>query len=126
MSGAESTITFFPKYTTLVANTDLVTTSVDFSSLPLDVSRFGAAQMQVHRGALLNDIEPNSKYCEVFLEESLDAQEWMLGPSTPKPIPLYQDKVLYLSYSFRLRWFRMRVRITDARMTTLWAEGLLR
>lgn len=126
MPGAESTIVIFPRYSTLVASTDLATPNVNFNSLPLDVSRFGAAQIQVWRGGPVNDVGPNEKYCQIFLEESLDAQTWMLGPSTPEAIPLYQDKILYLSYSFRLRWFRMRVQIIDARMTTLWAEGLLR
>ncbi len=123
MAGADSSIVMFPRFTTLVSNNLAVDDPVDFTSLPLDVSSFGGAQIQAWRGCMIGG---QQRYCEVFLEESLDAQEWMLGPFAPEPIPLYEKKTLFLSYSFRLRWFRLRVRLKRAVMVTLWAEGLLR
>ena len=124
MAGAESSIVIFPRFTTLVAHSTSAEDPVDFTSLPLDVSSFGGVQLQVWRGQLMSN--SGSRYCEVFLEESLDAEEWAMGPYAPEAIPLYQKKTLFLSYSFRLRWFRLRVRIKAATMVTLWAEGLLR
>jgi hypothetical protein len=125
MAGAESSIVIFPRFTTLVAHSTSASDPVEFESLPLDVSSFGGVQIQVWRGCMLLSPTGN-RYCEIFLEESLDGEEWMLGPYAPEPLPLYEKKTLFLSYSFRLRWFRLRVRIKDARMVTLWAEGLLR
>jgi hypothetical protein len=125
MAGAESSIVIFPRFTTLVAHSYSVLDPVEFTSLPLDVSGYGAVQLQVWRGEMIYG-DVGSRYCELFLEESLDAAEWSLGPYAPEAIPLYEKKTLYLSYSFRLRWFRLRVRLIETRAVTLWAEGLLR
>ena len=63
----------------------------------------------------------------VFFEESLDCQTWVLGPSTPSGYAIGANEVKFFSYSFRLRWFRLRIELTgDWPIVTCWAEGVLR
>ncbi len=120
MPGAESTIVLFPRFTTLIGASEGLNT---FSSLPLDVSGFGSAQFQVWRGG----IKGPSQEFTLYLEESLDGRTWVLGSSAPRPLEMQSAGTRFLSYAFRLRWFRLRVEFEgpDA-LVTCWAEGLLR
>jgi hypothetical protein len=122
VSNVDAAIVFLPRWTTLVG-------ASSFSSLPLDCTRFGSAQFQLWRGPLRGTDSPTFL---AYLEESLDAQNWVLGPSTPTGYdPASDDPTLVrpklFSYGFRLRWFRVRVVLggTDP-VVTCWAEGLLR
>ena len=121
MSSVDAAIVFLPRFTTLIG-------ASSFKTQPLDVSQFGSAQFQVWRGPL-RGTDPTFL---IYLEESLDGNNWVLGPSTPQGYdpgtddPTLQRPKLF-SYAFRLRWFRVRVELggTDP-VATCWAEGLLR
>jgi hypothetical protein len=118
VEGAESAIVLLPRFTTLIGEGE-------FTTLPLDVSRFGSAQFQVAlAGArVLGENPPFSVL--LYLEESLDAEDWSLGPSEAQPHALVGRKLF--SYAFRLRWFRLRLAVTGSGpMVTCWAEGVLR
>ncbi len=121
MPNVDAAIVFLPRFSTLVG-------ASSFTTQPLDVSRFASAQFQLWRGPL-RGTDPTF-LC--YLEESLDADHWVLGPSTPTGYdPGTDDPTLtrpkLFSYAFRLRWFRVRVELggTDP-VATCWAEGLLR
>ena len=113
-------IVFLPRFTALVG---AQTGPATFTTQPLDVSRQGGAQFQVWRG-------PSSGTVKLFLEESLDGETWVLGPSTPTGYDLNANETRFFSYGFRLRWFRLRVELRYTSVNwpkvTLWAEGLLR
>lgn len=121
MADVDAAIVFLPRFTTLVG-------ASSFTTLPLDVSRFGSAQFQLWRGPLRGTAPTFLAY----LEESLDAEHWVLGPSTPTGYdPATDDPTLVrpklFSYGFRLRWFRIRVELGGVDpAVTCWAEGLLR
>ncbi|MCK6479529.1 MAG: hypothetical protein L6R43_05080 [Planctomycetes bacterium] len=115
METVDATIVFLPRFTTLVG-------PGEFFTLPLDVSRYAGAQFQVFLGGLSNGS------FTVYLEESLDADTWVLGPATPEGVVLGAGETRFFSYGFRLRWFRLKVKLlggTDS-LATCWAEGLLR
>lgn len=124
MSNVDAAIVFLPRFTTLVG-------ASSFTTLPLDVSRFGSAQFQLWRGPLRGGPTPAPTFL-AYLEESLDAENWVLGPSTPTGYdPATDDPTLarpkLFSYGFRLRWFRIRIELAGANpVVTCWAEGLLR
>lgn len=111
----DASIVFLPRYTTLVGQRDFTTT-------PLDVSQYSGVQFQVWRGSMFG-----GKF-SIFLEESLDANTWVLGPSTSTEFKFEEDQTRFFSYSFRLRWFRIRAHLYDNvnPIVTCWAEGLLR
>lgn len=116
---AESAIVLLPRFTTLVGATT-------FTTAPLDVSSYGSLQVQVWRGAMRG----TSPTFTMYLEESLDCEQWVVGPAAPTAYvvgasPPAEPK--FFSYAFRLRWFRVRVVLggTDP-VATCWAEGLLR
>lgn len=116
MAAVDATIVFLPRFTTLAGEEE-------FTTAPLDVSRFEGAQFEVWRGP----IRGGTGTFKVYLEESLDAQTWVLGPSTPAGYEVAQGESKFFSYSFRLRWFRVRVALTGSNsVVTCWAEGLLR
>ena len=120
MTKVESTIVFLPRFTTLAGNTT-------FHTLPLDVSRFGSAQFQVWRGELL-DYDGGAPQFQVEMEESIDAQHWALGASSPMAYKVQNDETRFFSHTFRLRWFRLKVTFPGGvePMVTCWAEGILR
>jgi hypothetical protein len=111
---ADSTIVLLPRYTTLCGATT-------FTTLPLDVSRFGSVQFQLWRGP------QSSGTFKAHIEESLDAEKWAPGAGAPVGIDPGENFAKLFSYSFLLRWFRLRVVLTgtDPRVMC-WAEGLLR
>ncbi len=121
MSMVDSAIVLLPRFTTLVG-------ASSFTTLPLDVSKYGSAQFHLWRGPLRGTPAGFLAY----LEESLDAEHWVLGPSTPTGYdPAIDDPTLtrpkLFSYGFRLRWFRIRIELSGtAPGCTCWAEGLLR
>ena len=119
METVDASIVFLPRYTTLVAN---LTTHFEFTTLPLDVSRYSGAQFQIWRSPMSDGT------FKFFMEESLDAQKWVLGATAPEGHELASDDTKFCSYSFRLRWFRLRIRLegTGTSIVTCWAEGLLR
>jgi hypothetical protein len=121
MPAIESSIVFLPRFTTLVGATE-------FSSLPLDVSRFGTAQFQVWQGGVRDTGGGALRQFDICFEESLDANDWVLGADAPTAFPIEENKTRFFSYSFRLRWFRVRVSLPGAHepMVTCWAEGILR
>lgn len=117
METVDATIVFLPRFTTLVGNaTD------EFTTLPLDVSKYSGVQFQIWRGPM------SAGTFTLKIEESLDANTWVLGPSTPDGIELNNDETKFISYSFRLRWFRLKITLgEDANIVvSCWAEGLLR
>ncbi len=121
MPNVEAAIVFLPRFTTLVGATSFLTA-------PLDVSRFGSIQLQLWRGPLRG----TTPTFQAYLEESLDADTWVLGPATPTGYdPAVDDPGLLrpklFSYGFRLRWFRIRIVLGGTNpIVTCWAEGLLR
>jgi len=121
MPDVDASIVFLPRFTTLVGAPGS-STIFEFTTLPLDVSRHGGAQFQIWRGPI------SGGTFTFFMEESLDAQKWVLGASTPEGVVLAADETKFCSYSFRLRWFRIRIQLTGAAwpIVTCWAEGLLR
>lgn len=120
MSMVESTFVLLPRFTSLAG-------SGTFNTLPLDVSSYGGAQFQVFRGAFRVKSGTPAERFTIYFEESLDAETWVLGPSTPAGYDIVESHPTFFSYSFRLRWFRMRVVLTaDEPIVTCWAEGLLR
>lgn len=121
METVDAAIVFMPRFTTLVGSVTPATV-FEFTTLPLDVSRYGGVQFQIWRSPM------SSGSFEFLLEESLDAQTWVLGPSTPSAFALTSDQTKFCSYNFRLRWFRLKVRLTGGAspIVTCWAEGLLR
>jgi hypothetical protein len=120
MEVVEASIVLLPRFTTLVGVSS-AGHYYDFTTLPLDVSRFSGAQFQFWRGAGAGTLG-------VFLEESLDADTWSLGPFSPAEIVVPAQSAVFFSYNFLLRWFRLRVRLTGAAwpIISCWAEGLLR
>jgi len=118
MSAVDAGVVFLPRFTALVGD-------ATFTTAPLDVSRQGGAQFQVWRGPIR--VATGAGSLTLFLEESLDAQSWSLGPSVTTGIPILEAVTHFLSYSFRLRWFRLKFTLAgDAPMVSCWAEGLLR
>jgi hypothetical protein len=118
MPGVDASIVFLPRFTALVG-------AADFATAPLAVSEQGGAQFQVWRGPIRTASGPGT--FTLYLEESLDAQTWALGPSAAQAITVAENSPLFLSYSFRLRWFRLRVTLGGSSpMVSCWAEGLLR
>lgn len=114
----DTALVLLAKFTTLVS-TDAQTTS--YSTAPLDVSRYGAAQFQVWRGEAIG----TSPTFKVFLEESLDGLSWTQPPGVGASIDPGKETLRLFSYAFRLRWFRLRVDF-KGKYVTCWAEGLLR
>jgi hypothetical protein len=121
METVDAAIVFLPRFTTLVGSVNSAT-NFDFATLPLDVSRYSGVQFQIWRSPM------SSGSFAFFLEESLDAQTWVLGPAVPTAVSLVSDDTKFCSYNFRLRWFRLRVRLTGGAspIVSCWAEGLLR
>lgn len=116
METVDAAIVFLPRFTTLVG------ADTDFATLPLDVSRYSGVQFQIWRSPM-----PGGAFA-FYLEESLDAQTWVLGPAVPAAVALTSEDTKFCSYNFRLRWFRLRVRLSGTGWiaVTCWAEGLLR
>jgi hypothetical protein len=120
MSAVDATLVFLPRPTTLIG-------AAVFTTPPLDVSAQGGVQFQVWRGPIRVASGAPAGSLTLLLEESLDAESWALGPSTPQGIPLLEGQVHFLSYSFRLRWFRLKFTLTgNSPFVSCWAEGLLR
>jgi hypothetical protein len=117
MDTVDASIVFLPRFTTLVSGG-----STSFATAPLDVSAFTGAQFQVWRGAVQGG---SGEEFQLYLEESLDGLSWVLGPSTPAAITIPANDPRFFSYSFRLRWFRLRA-VVSGSLVTCWAEGLLR
>jgi hypothetical protein len=118
MSNVDAGVVFLPRFTTLVGATQ-------FTTAPVDVSQQGGVQFQIWRGPIRSS--GGTPALNQYLEESLDARTWVLGPATPAPITVEEDDLRFCSYSFRLRWFRLRFALTGTNpMVSCWAEGLLR
>lgn len=114
----DASIVFLPRFTTLAGATTFLTA-------PIDVSQFAGAQFQVWRGDIR--LKTGTGTFSVTFEESLDTETWVVGPSTPQPYVVPAHDVRMFSYSFRLRWFRLKIEVTGADpVVTCWAEGLLR
>jgi len=110
MSAVDASIVLLSRFTTLVG--------VDtFHTLPLDVSRYGGAQFQVW----------SAQGMKIRFSESLDTENWTLGPSTPTTFTINPNEVKFFGYTFLLRWFRLEIVVESAApLVTCWAEGLLR
>ncbi len=116
MSQATALIAMLPRFTTLVGATSFTTT-------PMDVFGLDSVQLQAWRGAM-RGTDPTFA---VYFEESLDAENWTQGPSTPMAFDPGEGEAQFFNYCFQLRWFRVRVELggTDP-MVTCWVEGVLR
>src|SRR5215475_13512600 len=118
MPAVDSSFVILPRFTTLVG-------AATFTTLPMDVSAYGGAQFQIWRGPIR--VTAGTPMFQLYLEESLDTQTWVLGPTTPTAYTLNEFELKFFSYDFRLRWFRIRIVITGTNpIVTCWAEGLLR
>lgn len=122
-AAAESTIVFFPRFTTLVGGPSFVTQ-------PLDVSQFASAQFQVWVGGSSEATTDGTAMFDLVLEESLDAEIWNPGPGPAKTYVCKYNKPRLFSVGFRFRWFRLRVQPLEGQssvgIVTMWAEGILR
>lgn len=108
-------VTFFPRFTTLVGQASFATT-------PLDVTSFSNVQIQVWRGEIVN-----GGAFAAYVEESLDAENWSQVGGTAAGYDPGTGLIKSLNYCFQLRWFRVRIALTGSSpMATCWAEGLLR
>lgn len=114
----DAAIVFFARPTTLIG-------AGEFPTTPLDVSGFTGVQFQAWRG-VFESSGPPTPTMTLYLEESLDAKTWVLGASQPEGVVLEANDDLFFSYTFRLRWFRIRVVTEGESMATMWVEGLLR
>jgi hypothetical protein len=115
---ADAGLVFLPRFTTLVGDTEFITA-------PLDVSGHAGTQFQVWRGPIR--VSSGTPTLSLYIEESLDTYSWALGPSTPQGILLLENATQFFSYSFRLRWFRLRLALDGTNpMVSCWAEGILR
>src|SRR5688572_18319562 len=118
MPAIDAGLVFLPRYTTLVG-------AAEFTTAPLDVSGQAGTQFQVWRGPIR--ASGGSPAFTLYLEESLDAATWALGPSTPQAFTIAENATVFFAYSFRLRWFRLRVVVAGTNpMVSCWAEGILR
>jgi hypothetical protein len=118
MPATDAGLVFLPRFTTLVGETE-------FTTAPLDVSGQAGTQFQVWRGPIRNT--GGTPAFSLYIEESLDAASWALGPSTPQGFPIAENATVFFAYSFRLRWFRLRVAVSGTNpMVSCWAEGILR
>jgi hypothetical protein len=122
MPAVDSSFVILPRFTTLVGATT-------FTTLPQDVSSYGGAQFQVWRGPFRSKATtpptppPPAPTFTIYIEESLDTEEWVLGPDTPGPIIVGQSDRKFFAYDFRLRWFRLKIVITGSDpIVTCWAE----
>ena len=119
MPGVESNLVLLPRFTTLVGE------GVEFATLPVDVSRYGTAQLLLWRGEL--QLTGGTPVFQAYFEESLDAEDWHPRSSVATPIDPGEDQTYLVNYTFRLKWFRVRIVLGgDGAMTTCWAEGVLR
>lgn len=120
MAEVDAAIVFLPRFTTLAGATT-------FTTQPMDVSSYGGVQFQLWRGPFrTKSATPPAKFT-TYLEESLDTETWVLGPSAPGPHVVGQGEIKFFSYDFRLRWFRLRIVVEgDEPIVSCWAEGLLR
>ena len=118
MPQVESGLVLFPRFTGLVGE------DMDFTSLPVDVSKFSSAQLVLWRSAIVAD--GADAVAEMHLEESLDGEEWV-SPTTTAVDP-GADTVRLMNYAFRLNWFRIRIKMTGDTncLMSCWAEGVLR
>jgi hypothetical protein len=119
MCGDEKTpVTFLPRFTTLVGATSYTTS-------PMDATSRQSVQLQVWRGEIASGGADGT--FSVFVEESLDAENWTQGPSAPVGYDPGDGEAQFFDYCFRLKWFRLRVELggTDP-IVTCWAEGFLR
>lgn len=109
MSAVDASIVLLPRFTTLVG-------PGTFTTLPLDVSRYGGAQFQIW----------SVQGMTIRFTESLDTENWTQGPSAPTDFTLNANQVKFFGYTFLLRWFRLEVVLPSTQIVTCWAEGLLR
>jgi hypothetical protein len=118
MPAVDSSFVILPRFTTLVG-------AASFTTLPMDVSSYGGAQFQVWRGPIRT--ASGTGTFTVYIEESLDTEEWVLGPETSQSFVIDASDRKFFAYDFRLRWFRLRIELGGlAPIVTCWAEGLLR
>jgi hypothetical protein len=109
-------ITFLRRFTTLAG-------AASFSTSPLDVSQLDGVRLQVYRADLLGS---GDLTFTVFIEESLDGENWTQGPDAPVGYDPGAGLAQFFSYCFQLRWFRLRVVLTGTDpMVTCWAEGVV-
>ena len=120
MPAVDSSFVILPRFTTLVG-------AAVFTTLPMDVSAYGGAQFQIWRGPFRVKTGTPAPSFTVFLEESLDTEEWVLGPDTATSFVIAEADRKFFAYDFRLRWFRLKVLILgDEPIVTCWAEGFFR
>jgi len=118
MPAVDAGVVFLPRFTTLVGQGE-------FATAPLDVSREGGVQFQLWRGPVR--VSSGNGTFSLYIEESLDAATWSLGPATPQAVTIEENVSRFFSISFRLRWFRLRVYLAGTSpMVSCWAEGILR
>ena len=123
MAGAESALVLIPRFTSLVGNGE-------FTTVPLDVSAFGSAQIELWRGPLIGF--PGNARFRAYLEESLDGVNWQPDAASATAHDPGPSASMVLSHIFSLRWFRIRVKLdlsagqSQQPMVTCWAEGMLR
>jgi hypothetical protein len=120
MASIDSQIVIFPRFTSLAG-------TGSFASAPIDVSGYGGLQLQVWFGEFIN--ASGESHFKVHLEESLDAIVWPDEARFTLDLDVSKTyATTFLSFGFRLRWFRVRVEITGSPdlMATCWVEGILR
>lgn len=123
MAGAESALVLIPRFTSFVG-------AGEFTSVPIDVSGVGSAQIELFRGPLLGEDASPAATFRAYLEESIDGVVWQPDADHERPHDPGAGKSMVLAQIFSLRWFRIRVKLTDATANrpkvTCWAEGMLR
>lgn len=125
MAGNESALVLFPRFTSFVG-------SGDWTSVPLDCSAYGTAQIELWRGPLVGGGGGGTATFGAFLEESLDGVRWQPDAASAHAYDPGEGASVVLAHVFSMRWFRIRIKLDQPNpgnpkpQVTCWAEGMLR
>lgn len=126
MSGAESALVLIPRFTSFVGEGER-------TSVPIDVSSYSSAQIELWRGPLFGSGDDTPAKFRAYLEESLDGVTWQPPADVAHGYDPGAEKSAVLSHMFTMRWFRIRVKVDigsgfppTTPMVSCWAEGMLR
>lgn len=109
-SNSRQAVALLPRFTALIG-------ASTFTSDLLDVSGHSTLTLQIWRGAL----QGSSTGFALYLDESLDAEDWT--PINATAIDPGTATTKMLDVCLRLRWLRVRVELAGDTHVNCWAEG---